>query len=130
MRCDTLRRIPPIRFFLVKSEWLVHDKGAPTRFMVASGVLSDRDGHGVCLGDVQKEAVTRWTRRRAAPAYAPIPDLTLISSLIFPPALLETADPDGEHNQTSPTALMPHTEFDSNQTGTFENKTILGPLPK
>ena len=46
--------------FMSRSEWLVHVKGAPTRFMVASGgVLSEGYGHGgpgVCLGDVQTEA--------------------------------------------------------------------------
>ena len=71
----------------------------------SGGVLSEGYGHGgpgVCLGDGQTEAylknmsmtglpwplpgrwpdgsrrstVTRWTRRRVAPAYVPIPDLT------------------------------------------------------
>ena len=61
----------------------------------------EHDGHGVCLGDGQTEAYLkntgmiglasawamarrrtkeyrhRWTRRRAAPAYAPIPDILL-----------------------------------------------------
>ena len=50
---DSLRRIPPIGFFLSRSDGLVHAEGAPTRFMVASGgVLSEGYGHcgpGVCL---------------------------------------------------------------------------------
>ena len=41
------------------SEGLDHAEGAPTRFMVASGgVLSEaygQSGHGVCLGDGQKD---------------------------------------------------------------------------
>ena len=57
---DSLRGIPPIRFFVVKSEGLNHAEEAPTRFMVASGgVLSEGYGHGgpgVCLGDDQTEA--------------------------------------------------------------------------
>ena len=55
---DALRRIPPIGFFLSRSEWQVHE-GAPTRFMVASGGgLSEGGEHGgpgVCLGDGQTE---------------------------------------------------------------------------
>ena len=57
---DSLRRIPPIGFFLSRYEGLDHAEGAPTRFMVASGgVLSEGCGHGgpgVCLGDGQTEA--------------------------------------------------------------------------
>ena len=45
---------------LFKSEGLVHDERASTRFMVASGrVLSEGCGHGgpgVCLGDGQTQA--------------------------------------------------------------------------
>ena len=58
---DSLRRIPPIGFFLVEIQYkgLVHVEGAPTRFMVASGgVLSEGCGHGgpgVCQGDGQTE---------------------------------------------------------------------------
>ena len=57
---DSLRRIPPIGFFLSRSEGLDHAEGAPTRFVVASGGgLSEgygHDGPGVCLGDGQTEA--------------------------------------------------------------------------
>ena len=75
--------IPPIRYFLVEIRVVGHAEGATTGFMVVSGgVLSERYGHGgsgVCLGNGQtenrKSTVARWTRRRAAPAYAPIPDL-------------------------------------------------------
>ena len=91
----------PSDSFLSTSEWLDHAEGASTRFMAASGGGlpggGGNDGPGVCLGDGQTEAyltdmgmadlasawpdegwstVARWTRRRAAPAYAPIPDLT------------------------------------------------------
>ena len=56
---DSLRRIPPIGYFLPTSEWLNHAEGASTGFMVASGsVLSEGYGHGgpgVCLGDGQTE---------------------------------------------------------------------------
>ena len=44
---------------MYRSEWLNLAKGAPTRFMIASGgVLSEGYGHGgpgVCLGDDQTE---------------------------------------------------------------------------
>ena len=57
---DSLRRIPPIGYFLVEIEGLDHAEGAPTRFVVASGgVLSEgygHDGSGVCLDDGQTEA--------------------------------------------------------------------------
>ena len=57
---DSLRRIPPIRFFFVEIRGAVHAERAPTRFKVASGgVLSEGYGHGgpgVCLGDDQTEA--------------------------------------------------------------------------
>ena len=57
---DSPWRIPPIGFFLSRSDGLDHAKGASTRFIVASGrVLSERYGHGgpgVCLGDSQTEA--------------------------------------------------------------------------
>ena len=66
------------------SERLDHAERASTGFMFASGgVLHEgyvHVGSGVCLCDGQTEArgctVARWTRRRAVPAYAPIPDLT------------------------------------------------------
>ena len=71
-------RYPRIGFFLVEIRGPGPCRGASTGFMVASGgVLTEgygHDGPGVCLGDGQ--TVARWTRRRAAPAYAPIPDLT------------------------------------------------------
>ena len=56
---ESLRRIPPIGFFLVEIREAGPCKGAPTRFMVASeGDLSEGYGHcdpGDCLGDGQTE---------------------------------------------------------------------------
>ena len=68
-----------------------HAEVAPTGFMTASGgVLSEgyRFGRpGVSLGDGQTKAEEvpspRWTRRRAAPAYAPIPDLYIPKISVF-----------------------------------------------
>ena len=57
---DSLRRIPPIGFFLVEIRVASPCQGASKGFMVASGgVLSEgyeHDGPGVCLGDGQTEA--------------------------------------------------------------------------
>ena len=57
---DSLRRIPPIGFFPVEIRGAGPCRGAPTRFVVASGgVLSEGYGHGgpgVCQGDGQTEA--------------------------------------------------------------------------
>ena len=39
----------------------------------------EHDGPGVCVGDGQTKAIARWTWRRAAPAYVPIPDLIRLS---------------------------------------------------
>ena len=59
-----LRRIPPIEFFLVEIEWLVHTEGASTRLTVAlCGGLSEvygHDGPGVCLGNGQTEACLKY----------------------------------------------------------------------
>ena len=69
--------------FLSRSEGLVHAEGVPTRFMAASGgVLSE--GYkawrawlpGRWPDEGRSSTVARWTRRRAAPTYVPISDLT------------------------------------------------------
>ena len=47
--------------------------------MVAAGLSAsqgDGDGPGICLGDGQTETPGKWIQQRAAPAHAPIPDLT------------------------------------------------------
>ena len=75
----------PSDTFLSRSEGPDHAEGASTGFMVAlGGVVCERYGHdgpGVCLGDGQTESEgvpSQGTRRRAATAYATIPDLTCL----------------------------------------------------
>ena len=79
---DSLQRIPLIGFFLVEIRGAGPCRGGVYSFKVAlDGVLFEGYGygaHGVCLGDGQTgrgSTVVRWTRRRAAPAYARIPDV-------------------------------------------------------
>ena len=77
-----IKRSPPDSF-VARSEGLDHAERVSTGFKVASGgVLPERYGHGgpsVFLGNGQtktRNTVAMWTRRRAVPAYAFIPDLT------------------------------------------------------
>ena len=103
---DYLRRIPPIGFFLVEIRGAgpcrggAHTLHGCVRWSPGYG----HDGPGVCLGDGQTEAylkdmgmtdlgrrpdggrrstVTKWTRRRAVPGYAPIPDLNFRQQYFF-----------------------------------------------
>ena len=79
---DFLRRIPPIGFCLIGSPGARPCRAPPTCFVLTTGgVLFEEygcGGPGVCLGDGdQRETVARWTRRRAAPAYAAVSCLHL-----------------------------------------------------
>ena len=78
-----LRYVTCIRERHSKPEGFDHAEGPPAWFVFASGGdLSEgygHDGPGVCLGDGHTEAesiLAKWTRRRAAPTYVILPDLT------------------------------------------------------
>ena len=72
------------------SEGLDHADRVCTRFIVASdGVLSEGYGHGGLAsawraGGGRRSTVARSARRRAAPVYAPIPDVTWVFNFRFP----------------------------------------------
>ena len=71
-------------FHFPRYEGLNHNEWGSTVFMVVSGgVLSEEYGHsgpwrlpGRWPDGGRRSTVAKWTRRRAAPSYAPIPDLT------------------------------------------------------